>query len=536
MPQAGSERAKQEGAPSLVLRLGGVQRTISIDHVPFTIGRKADRDLILEDPGISREHAVILCEEGRFFIADNGSRHGTFVNGERKSHAQLAHGDRITFGAPEPEIVFGQSGVLGNSTQKLLRKLTSDDDVTEIGKLMLFLQAARALDVSRVETDVLATLLEYAIKLVGAERGYIYLRDTDGKVRCNVGRDNKGNAIAEASDISHSVISDGFQTGAEFVVGDTSSMSMIAARNSIFAHDLRTLVAIPLRSESQASKNRIFGLLYLDSRMTTHNLSNVSHSILRAIAAEAAALVENARLLKIEHAAAGYRRELEIATSIQQSLIPVAPPSFDFGTVTARTIPCTEVGGDFYDFVSLPDCFIAILADISGKGISAALLASNIQGMLYSQLSTGVSLTEAVQTVNTFLCSRVSGIKYATMVIAKVCSNGELEILNCGHLPPAIVKDGNVDLIEASNMPVGLFCEASFESIKLELTSSARLVLYTDGLTEAENAKGDDYGQDRLLECLKVDCSMQSMFNSVADFCAGHPANDDRTAIIIERK
>jgi sigma-B regulation protein RsbU (phosphoserine phosphatase) len=535
MPQTGSERAKEEGAPSLVLRVGGVQRTITIDHVPFTIGRKADRDLILEDPGISREHAVILCENGRFSIADNGSRHGTFVNGERKTHALLSHGDCITFGAPEPEVVFGQSGpATGNSTQKLLRKLTSDDDVSEIGKLML--QAARALDVSRVETDVLATLLEYAIKLVGAERGFIYLRESDGKIRCTVGRDNKGNPIAEASDISHSVISDGFQTGAEFVVGDTSAMSMISARNSILAHDLRTLVAIPLRSESQTNKNRIFGLLYLDSRLTSHNLSNVSHSILRAIAAEAAALVENARLLKVEHAAAGYRRELEIATSIQQSLIPVAPPSFDFGTVIARTIPCTEVGGDFYDFISLPNCFICILADISGKGISAALLASNIQGMLYSQLSTGVSLIEAVQTVNTFLCSRVSGIKYATMVVAKLCHNGELELLNCGHLPPAIVKDGDVQLVEAGNMPVGLFCEASFQSAKLELSPGAKLVLYTDGLTEAETAKGDDYGQDRLLECLKAECSMQAMFDSVTGFCAGHPANDDRTAIIIERK
>ncbi|HEX8926121.1 MAG TPA: GAF domain-containing SpoIIE family protein phosphatase, partial [Terriglobales bacterium] len=425
---------------------------------------------------------------------------------------------------------------IGNTTQNLLRKLTSDEDVSEIGKLMLFLQAARALDVSRVETDVLATLLEYAIKLVGAERGFIYLRDADGKARCHVGRDHKGNTIAEASDISHSVISDGFQTGSEFVVGDTSSMSMVAARNSIFAHDLRTLVAIPLRSESQASKSRIFGLLYLDSRLTSHNLSNVSHSILRAIAAEAAALVENARLLKIEHAAAGYRRELEIATSIQQSLIPVAPPTFEFGTVTARTIPCTEVGGDFYDFVSLPDCFISILADISGKGISAALLASNIQGMLYSQLSTGVSLTEAVQTVNTFLCNRVSGIKYATMVIAKLCPSGELEILNCGHLPPAIVSDGQVQLVQAGNMPVGLFCEASFESSKVELPQGAKLVLYTDGLTEAENGTGDDYGEQRLLDCLAQDCSMQSIYDSVIAFCAGHPANDDRTAIIIERK
>ncbi len=85
-------------------------------------------------------------------------------------------------------------------------------------------------------------------------------------------------------------------------------------------------------------------------------------------------------------------------------------------------------------------------------------------------------------------------------------------------------------------MPVGLFCEASFESAKVEMPRGAKLVLYSDGLTEAENGKGDDYGQDRLVECLKADCSMQALYDSVAVFCAGYPATDDRTAIIIERK
>jgi len=536
MHAAGAGSMGEDRVPSLLLRIGTEAREIVPSHFPFTIGRKADRDLVLNDAGISREHAVISREGGQFFLADASSRRGTFVNGTRCSRLLLAPGDSITFGAPEPEIVFDRNGA-GFSTQSLFRNISSSDDASDLGKLTLFLQAARALTTSRVVDEVLITLLDYAIKLIGAERGFVFLKDKHGANSFTCGRDNRGRTLAEEFDISHSVLSEAFQTGADFVVGDTSQMSMLSARQSIVTHDLRTVVAIPLRSSAigRQEESSVFGVLYLDSHFATHKLSNVSHAILRAIATDATALVENARLVELEQAAARYRRELEIANSIQQALIPPSPPSVPFATILARTIPCTEVGGDFYDFVSTPAGLVTVLSDISGKGISAALLASSIQGMLYSQLSAGMPLVEAAHSVNTFLCSRMSGRKYATLVLARLAPSGELEVVNCGHLPPVVVKKGKASFLEEGSVPVGLFDDATFQATQTKLPRGGRLVLYTDGLSEAENAAGEDFGQDKLRECLAGKEPVEELFAAVAEFTAGAPAQDDRTLVVIDR-
>ena len=152
------------------------------------------------------------------------------------------------------------------------------------------------------------------------------------------------------------------------------------------AHELMSVIAIPLRGRET---DRLLGLLYLDSRWKTGGLSRVSKDILHAIATEAANLVEYARMVQAQREADLVRKELEIASSIQQSIIPSELPSFSYAKLTAKTVPCTAVGGDFYDVIPVNDGFVAIVADVSGKGMSAALLASIIQGMMYAQIMSG---------------------------------------------------------------------------------------------------------------------------------------------------
>ena len=522
MHAPGAEMMGEQRVPSLLLRMGGEEREIPLTHFPFTIGRREDRDLVLSDPGMSREHAVISLEGGQVFLTDAGSTRGTFVNGERCTRLPLKPGDSITFGTFEPEIIFDRQGGV-SSTQALLRNISSSDDVSDLGKLTLFLQAARALGSSRVIDEVLITLLDYAIKLIDAERGFVFLKDAQGAISFTCGRDNRGRTLAEEFDLSRSVLTEAFRTGEDFVVGDTAEKSQLAARQSILSHALRTVVAIPLRRSGigRAKESEIFGVLYMDSHYATHKLSNVSHAILHAIATDATSLVENARLVEMEQAAARYRRELEIANSIQQGLIPPAPPTVEFARIEARTVPCTEVGGDFYDFVSTPAGLVTVLADISGKGISAALLASSIQGMLYSQLSAGLGLVEAAQCVNSFLCSRMGGRKYATLVLARLAPTGTLEIVNCGHLPPLIIEQGASKFVDEGSVPVGLFGDASFQATQLTLPPGARVVLYTDGLSEAENPSGEDFGQEKLCACLGGASPVEELFRAVTEFSAG---------------
>src|SRR5207237_4723771 len=178
----------------------------------------------------------------------------------------------------------------------------------------------------------------------------------------------------------------------------------------------------------------IMGALYVDSRFASRDISGVSHDILRAIATEAASLVDNARLVQAEEAARRYQQELAIAATIQQRLMAVTIPEVPFATLRGRNLSCKEIGGDFFDAVNTEDGLSVVLADVSGKGVFAALLASMLQGMVYSQLLARMPLPDIVAAVNRFFTQKHLGEKYATMIIARFDREGHLEYVNCGNI------------------------------------------------------------------------------------------------------
>ncbi len=298
------------------------------------------------------------------------------------------------------------------------------------------------------------------------------------------------------------------------------------------AFDLRTIVAIPLRSGSApADAAAVTGVLYLDSRFTSKNLSGCSAEILRAIATEAARVVENARLVQAEQEARQYQQELAIASTIQQSLISSELPRVPFARVSARTVPCKQVGGDFYDVILTPTGMAVIVADVSGKGISAALLACVIQGMLYAQLAAGTPLLAALQTLNDFLYLRVKGEKYATLVIAHIEPSGKTEVVCCGHIPPMVLRRGSTFREVEASVPVGLIAGATFTSSLLMLEAEDRLLLLTDGITEAANSAGEEFGTERLEQCAASASFVETTFQELSSFLAYRNPDDDCTMV-----
>ena len=273
------------------------------------------------------------------------------------------------------------------------------------------------------------------------------------------------------------------------------------------------------------------GALYVDSRFASRDISQVSNDILRAIARVAASLIENARLVQAEEAARRYQQELSIAASMQQGLMAVTIPEVPFATLRGRNLSCKEIGGDFFDAVNTEDGLAVVLADVSGKGVSAALLASTLQGMIYSQLTARTPLPEIVAAVNRFFTKKHLGEKYATVIIARVRRDGELEYVNCGHIPPLLVCNHEVIRPSHGNLPVGLLADATYESDRCSLHPGDRLVLVTDGVTEAENAKGDFYDNERLEAVAAKGSSLEDIFASVSAFCGGTPLGDDCTVV-----
>jgi serine phosphatase RsbU (regulator of sigma subunit)/pSer/pThr/pTyr-binding forkhead associated (FHA) protein len=528
--------------PRLLLTDADGTRTYPLLHFPFTVGRSGDCDLCMAHAQVSRRHASIESEPDGLYLRDLGSRHGTLRNGVTIERVKLRSGDRIALGQSSVTLVFLEGPAVEEigtprhdtaTARELLERVSNQVGGSDLEKLSLFLEAAQQFNGTQVLDDVLSTMIEYALRLTCAERGFVFLGDNVASLRLRIGRSSKGAALHDDSKISRSIVRDAAQSGLDYILGDATGEGAAIGRESIIAHDLRSVIAIPLRRRSTGA---LLGLLYLDSRLQSCNLSTVSREILRAIATEAATLVENARMLEAEQAAALLRKEMEIAAAIQQRIIVSDLPVVPGYALAARTLPCTEVGGDFYDVVSTEDGCVAIVADVSGKGMSAALLASIVHGMMYAQITSGASLVDTVTSVHAFLCARVSGAKYVTLAALRCRHDGTAELVNGGHVPPLLVgPDGRVQLIEDGDMPVGMLPDATFHAVPVTMHPGSRMVLLSDGLSEAENPSGEQFTVSHFERYLSGENAIDAVFRAVDHFSEGVPQADDRTMLTIDR-
>ncbi len=524
--------SSQQKLPRLVYRGAQGQQTIVIQPLPFTIGRSEDRHLSLPHAQVSRSHAMINVDADGLYIEDLQSRHGMLVNGVRSKRAHLHSGDEIQLGTASASMLFLDAGD-DTSTRLLMSRISGSTAGSDLEKLSLFLQAAQSFNNTRVLQDVLSTMVEYALRLTGAERGFVFLGKSVATFELGCGRTKDGMAIDDHSKISRSIVRDAAQSGSEFIIGDATGQGKDLGRDSIIAHELRSVIAIPLRRRNSET---LLGLLYLDSRLQACNLSSVSRDILHAIATEAATLVENASMLQAEQAAQLMRKEMEIASAIQQRIIAQELPQFPYARLAAKTVQCTEVGGDFYDVIPVKDGFVAIVADVSGKGMSSALLASIIQGMMYAQITSGASLVDTVQSVNAFLCARVSGEKYVTLIVLRYGDGGAVEFVNAGHVLPIVCgPHGATRRIPDGDVPAGLIADATFHAIKFQMEVQERIVLISDGISEAENGAEEEFGAQALMPYLFAAEPITSIFAAVNHFCEGALPHDDRTMLTVER-
>lgn len=533
--------------PALVFVQGSEQKNIVLNRTPFSVGRKVDKDLVIADPRVSRDHAQIMQEGQDFFIEDLGSKHGTFVNGERIQRQKLERGDRLEFGARDSAyILFNPAHATSNTAREFLSQISVIGGIkpesTELETLRLFLEAARKLNTAGVLDEILITMLDVTLQLTRAERAYVFLKDEEGHLRLQAGRNAKKEPLLDDKTISHSILEESMRANSEFLLTDTSQSLDLAGRQSIVAYDLRTVVCIPLRKlQVQATRDaqtpvpnvaaQAMGVLYVDSRFASRDISGIGHDILHAIATEAASLIENARLVQAEEEARRYQQELSIAASIQQRLMQVKIPEVPFAKLKGKNLSCKEIGGDFFDAVNTKEGLTVVLADVSGKGVSAALLASTLQGMIYSHLSAGMPLLHVVTAVNRFFTEKMGGEKYATVLLARLRRDGELEYVNCGHVPPLLVCGNEVMRPPHGNVPVGLLPDATFESATCQMKSGDRFILVTDGVTEAENLNGDFFEDFRLEAAAAKSPTLEGIFSAVTEFCAGNPLSDDCTVV-----
>jgi sigma-B regulation protein RsbU (phosphoserine phosphatase) len=279
----------------------------------------------------------------------------------------------------------------------------------------------------------------------------------------------------------------------------------------------------------------------MDSRIAAADLSAGNRELLQALAIEASTILENARLLEEERAKQRIDEELRLARSIQQSLLPRTMPSSGWFRAAGWSEASHQVGGDYFDVFAVDDATWAIVvADVSGKGVGSALLASLLQGAFVA-LPPTVSVTDTMARINWFLGDRTEGEKYATIFYGRLSREGVLRYINAGHCPPLLVHaPGSLRTLSATAMPVGLFTEAEYEAADVRMGPGDKLIIYSDGVTEARNCAGEFFGTVRLREaalrhasegCLPM---LQGIRSAIEAFTGATLQADDITLVVLE--
>lgn len=514
---------------------GTTKKQGTITRTPFTVGRVPESDIVLTHPYVSRRHAEIVLEEDGYYVADLGSRYGTFVNGQ-----QLTMRHRLT---PSDTIHFGSTGgpalIMRSEDQDSISSLHQIlDEMPDAGasvkgleKLRWFVESARKLNATGSVDQILSALLETTLQLTKAERAYVFLGSDAGQMKLALGQASDGGMLADDSTVSHGAMNQAMRTASDYIVTDT--MSAEQRSESIVAHSIRTVICIPLRRPrggSVARETELLGALYLDNRLRAGSLTEIDSDLLKAIATDAAALIDNTQLAVAEQNERRHREELSIAAGIQRSLMAIKLPILSYAEITARWLPCREVGGDFFDVVTHGDSVSIVIADISGKGISAALLASTLQGMIYAQLAAHQPLADIVSTANRYICEKGIG-KYATMIILRLGSDGQMEFINCGHIPPVVCVGGELLRLTDSNVPVGLLQDGTFQASTVQLAPGTRVVAVTDGVTEAHDAADEFFDEMRLENAVRQNATLDEILSQLHDFAGSLAADDDCTIV-----
>jgi len=295
--------------------------------------------------------------------------------------------------------------------------------------------------------------------------------------------------------------------------------------------------------------SRLVGLLALGARLSEEPYSSDDKRLLASVANQAGVALESIGLgEKIAERIEAERRlaqEMEYAKQVQARLFPQKLPSMKTLEYAGGCIQARQVGGDYYDFLELrPGRLALVLADIAGKGISGALLMANLQANLRSQYAVALEdLPRLLKSVNQLFYENSSDSSYATMFFADYDdSTLRLRYVNCGHLPPLLLRaDGQLERLTATNTVVGLFEKWECSVAEVQLAAGDTLVLYTDGVTEAENAQGEQFGEARLVETMLADRHLpvpdllDAIVKTVQEFSGGVQA-DDITLVVARCK
>jgi serine phosphatase RsbU (regulator of sigma subunit) len=426
---------------------------------------------------------------------------------------------------------------------------------SNLAKLRAILDLARTLQSSFSIDEVLSSVVDTALTITGAERGFLLLRASDGaELETRVARNRRGQNLRETDlRVPREVIRRALENRRELLSMNFDPLGATETRpqNSIADLELRSVICVPLvrirAGQNNATSvlvtgNETAGVLYMDSRLMAADLAGGNRELLQTLAIEASTVLENARLLQEEQSKLQLEEELRLARTIQQSLLPKSLPASGWLRASGSSLASHEVGGDYFDVARITEhCWSAAVVDVSGKGVASALLASLFQGALITATEIPAAMGHRIERLNGYLLDRTGGEKYATVFYCLIHRDGRMYYVNAAHCAPMIVRaNGERCELDPSGMPVGLMEGAEFTVMEQHLSPGDKIVIYSDGVTEAQNLESRFFGKKRLREAVEAhageSCAAihDAIQEAVSAFTEGAPQSDDITLVVLE--
>ena len=390
--------------------------------------------------------------------------------------------------------------------------------------------------------EVLDLVMDEVISAINAERGFVALHTDEGNLDFRSARGIDHTTINDPEfQVSRGVVEEVARSGQPVLTSDAQLDDRFRTRRSVLDLRLRSILCTPL-----TIKDDLIGVIYLDNRIGAGIFTQDDLELLNAIASSAAIAIENARLYQVAVEKGRIERELQMALRVQSGLIPEEVPLLDGWEFAASWQPARTVSGDFYDFIPGPDgTLYIVIADVTDKGMPAALFMALSRSLVRASIVKSVAPAEAVSSANQLICSDTSLSMPVTLFLARLePDSGKLTYVNAGHNPPIYFNSdtGNLQMLTRTGIFMGFDEDAEYQQEVLELSSGDYILFYTDGVPDANNPLGEEFGMERLESLLagnsypSADLLASKIEDEVKSFTAENPLYDDLTIVVIRRK
>jgi phosphoserine phosphatase RsbU/P len=536
---------------------------VEIRGAVLTIGRGTQNDVTIPALSLSRTHARIgrVAAPGRGFeIEDLGSRNGTFVNGKQVRSAVALHdGDEIRVG--DVGIRFradaqsrvemttshsfdsgaGETYVIGKehlNFQRFAEESGSGAVSLAAGAdLWPVLNQAAATLIANYPVDQLCeVVMDIVFRAVRAECGALLLAAADGgRLEPRVVRQPEGQSALQISSTIVQTVVEGQQA---LLTLDAQVDERLGQAASVQIQGIRSVLAVPLWNGS-----KVIGLIYVDSRLAHRAFTQHDLRLLGLIANMAAVKLENSRLLEEQLEKERMDEQLALAARIQRRLLPQGDPQVPRYEVCGQSTPSYEIGGDYYDFIWRGERrLLLVVADVSGKGVGAALLMAAFQASLRTLAPTEIELAEMMARLNRVMCGNSPPEKFVTAFLAELDLDRDLlRYVNAGHNPPVALLGGELCQLARGGPVIGLLPNAVYRAGETTFGCGDLLALYTDGISEREGPGDEEYGEQRLGRFFQerreapLSGLMRDLDLDLRSFSEGMPARDDSTVVLLRR-